>query len=197
MAYGSDGFVDNERGPWHTMIADYATSIATNGFVAIVPFYLDVTKAAPGLGVFELIATFRDRWQTLISDTIYHAQTLTNVGPGRVGLLGFSLGGHLCLRERSKAKVLVEYFAPVLDGVTAGSGKLQQAQIHHGNPEGPLVPYISNAPVIEKVLKDDGVPTALFPYPGANHGFVGSDTANSTARTQSKNATMTCFNTYL
>jgi hypothetical protein len=37
LAYGSDGLVDNRDGQWATMIRGYASDIAQNGFLALIP----------------------------------------------------------------------------------------------------------------------------------------------------------------
>ena len=45
VAYGSDGLVDNENGPWKTMIEGYAQALAQDGFVALIPDFLVRTQA--------------------------------------------------------------------------------------------------------------------------------------------------------
>jgi dienelactone hydrolase len=196
IAYGSDGLTDNLSGPWATMIRDYADSLAQKGFVALIPDYLDVTKTRPGPSVFALIANHRYHWQQAISDALEHAKTLPGADPSKVGLLGFSLGGHLCLRLRAKANVLVEFFAPVLDGI-GPRGALTHAQIHHGEADKLPWTEFPNAVTIATMLKGEGTSTELFPYPGAGHGFVGADPANTSARTQAKARTMSFFATHL
>jgi dienelactone hydrolase len=196
IAYGSDGLTDNLSGPWATMIRDYADSLAREGFVALIPDYLGVTRTPPGPTVFALITEQRDHWEEAISDAINHARSLPSVGATRVGLLGFSLGGHLCLRLRAKAKVLVEFFAPVLDGI-GPLGTLTHAQIHHGKADQLPGTDFSNAEKIMNMLKSEGTSTELFPYPGAGHGFIGNDPDNTSARIQSKERTMSFFGAHL
>ena len=48
IAYGSDGFVDNQNGPWATMIRGYAHDLADKGFTAVVPDYFQRTGTKPG-----------------------------------------------------------------------------------------------------------------------------------------------------
>jgi dienelactone hydrolase len=143
-----------------------------------------------------MIPHCRDDWQGAISDAIDHATTLPMIDPKRVGLLGFSLGGHLCLRLRAKAKVLVEFFSPVFDGIGLG-GSLTHAQIHHGEKD--LLPATGypNAVAIADTLKREGTSTELFPYPGAGHGFIGSDQGNTRARDLSKVRTLSFFQAHL
>lgn len=196
IAYGTDGLTNHLTGPWEKMIRDYAESLASSGFVAMIPDFLAVTGTKPGEAVLASLTNNRDIWQTAISDAIDHGNGLPSVDAARVGLLGFSLGGHLCLRLRAKAKILVEYFAPVLDGI-GSAGKLTHAQIHHGEADQFPGTGFANAKLIKDELEREGTSTKLFPYLGAGHGFIGNDQANSDARTQSKNATLSFFQTQL
>jgi dienelactone hydrolase len=196
IAYGSDGLTDNLSGPWATMIKGYAVSLAEKGFTALIPDYLKITNTKPGPGVFAMIPQSRNDWQRAISDAIGHAMTLSKIDPGRVGLLGFSLGGHLCLRLRAKAKVLVEFFAPVLDGI-GSPGTLTHAQIHHGKADHVPGTAFPNAGIIADTLKHEGTSTELFPYPGAGHGFIGGDKDNTSARDLSKVRTLSFFQAHL
>ena len=196
IAYGSDGLTDHLSGPWATMIRGYADSLVEKGFTVIIPDYLAITETQPGPAVFPQIPHHRDDWQEAISDTINHAKTLAMVDATRVGLLGFSLGGHLCLRLRAKAKVLVEFFAPVVDGIGPG-GTLTHAQIHHGEADSVLGTGFPNAVTIADTLKREGTSTELFPYPGAGHGFIGDDPDNTKARNLSKERTLSFFQSRL
>lgn len=196
VAYGSDGLTDHLSGPWATMIRGYAESLAEKGFTALIPDYLAVTKTQPGPEVFEMIPHCRDEWQEAIADAIDHAKTLSTIDPKRVGLLGFSLGGHLCLRLRAKASVLVEFFAPVLDGI-GWRGALTHAQIHHGEADRVPGTGFPNAVTIADTLKHEGASTELFPYPDAGHGFIGSDQGNTSARDLSKARTLSFFQAHL
>ena len=196
IAYGSDGLTDDLSGPWKTMIEGFATSLADKGFSAVIPDYLSVTGTPPGPAVFDAMSRLRDTWQTALSDATDQVIALSKLDPRRVGLLGFSLGGHLALRVRAKAKVLVEFFAPVLDGIGA-PGTLAHAQIHHGQADKLPGTGFPNASAIEGTLKQEGTATELYPYPGAGHGFIGADQANQSARDLSKARTLSFFQTNL
>ena len=197
VAYGTDGLVNSENGPWKTMIEGYAAALALDGFVALIPDYLARTGTAPGLAVLAAIGTLRDQWQAALANAVDFAAGLTSVSAARVGLLGFSLGGHLCLRVRSKGKVLAAYFPPLLDGIGTGV-KLTHAQVYQGTADqfkDTINP--TTAASVKATLDGEGTPTDLFIYPGANHGFVGSDADNTTARTQSQTSTLKLFHDYL
>ena len=209
IAYGSDGMIDNAHGPWATTLREYAADLAAKGFTAIIPDYFLTTGTAAGSIDYqrdgaEIVLLNRDTWVSGLNDAVSHAKTLPGIDPNRIGVLGFSLGGHLGLRLRSSLNVLVEFFAPVLDGIGASSsGTPLQVQIHHGRIDAAtrtgdsLVPFEANAIPIAQALKREGVSADLHEYVGAGHGFVGTDTANTNAATQSKSRTLAYFASHL
>jgi dienelactone hydrolase len=200
VAYGSDGLVDNAHGPWATMIRQYAADLAALGFTAVIPDYFQRTGTHPGDIDFEnggakKIWLHRDGWQAALTDALAFTQNLPSVDATRTGLLGFSLGGHLCLRIAGKSKALVEFFAPLLDGIGPATPRLT-AQIHHGAADA-LVSFAGNADKIDQQLRETGASTEVFGYEGAGHGFAGSDAANTEARVLSKARTLEFFKTHL
>ena len=200
VAYGTDGLRNTENGPWETMIRGYAETLSQNGLVVVIPDYFLATGTTPGLIAAAEIFEKRDRWQQVIQNTIdFVKHRMPIVDPDKVGLLGFSLGGHLCLRLRSEANAVVEYFAPLFPqlggiGIRSASGSSLVVEIHHGEADhGPGTTFTENALEIAKQLKSEHTPTQLFSYPGAGHGFVGNDAANANARADSMSETVTFF----
>jgi dienelactone hydrolase len=191
IAYGTDGMAE----PWGARIREFADALCREGFVAMIPDYFGCTGTTPGPNALEDLAK-RNAWQQALVDGATYAKASLDVDGTRVGLLGFSLGGHLCLRQRATAKVVVEFFAPELDGLGSASGLTSHAQIHHGQAD-ELVPFHPNADNVNRLLEKEGVIVELFTYPGANHGFVGLDTGNANARTDSLRRTLDCFKKYL
>lgn len=196
IGYGSDGLTDDLNGPWKTMVMEYAEELVDAGFSVLVPDYLGFTSTNPGLTAMMAIPVERNRWLQVFDSSLDYASSLPVVGADRVGLLGFSLGGHLVLRSRSKAKVLVAFFAPTLDGIGAG-GRLAHAQIHHGKVDQVPGTDFTNAILVETTLRSEGVATELHGYDGAGHGFIGNDVANTRARQLSKQRTLAFFRTHL
>src|SRR6266704_5751897 len=183
VAYGSDGLTE----PWAAMIREYATELAGMGFTALIPDYLGKTGSTPGVHIFSEIPANLNRWQEAVSDAVAYAKTLPGISASRVGLLGFSLGGHICLRLRGETTALVVYFAPELPklgGIGFVKTSAPNVQIHHGLAD-LLVPYF-NAENINATLKLEGTAPEVFSYEGAGHGFVGADPNNATARRSSK-----------
>jgi len=194
VAHGSDGM--NE--PWAAMIREYATELGVKGFTALIPNYFGKTGTVPGPHVFAELAANLQSWEEAVSDTITHGKTLSGISGSRVGLLGFSLGGHICLRLRGSAKALVEFFAPELrelGGIGSAHVPALQVQIHHGTAD-MLVPF-SDTQSIAAALALEGTVAEVFSYDGAGHGFAGADPNNATARRSSKDRTLAFFGQHL
>jgi dienelactone hydrolase len=187
VAYGTDGFTDDLTGPWKTMIRDYAVELARAGSFAMIPDYFASTGTPPGEQAMITAFTHRPAWEAALLAAVSHGRALPQVDGSRIGLLGFSLGGHLCLRVRAATapKTLVSFFAPVFDGI-GPAGHVPKAELHHGKAD--MLPATSfpNALQIKSVLEAEHTATTLFSYDGAGHGFIGDDPDNKKARTLSK-----------
>jgi dienelactone hydrolase len=192
IVYGTFGTIE----PWGSGIRAYADALSQKGFVAIIPDYFASTSTKPGFTDFNEIGLHRNTWQATIADAISHAKTLPSIQASRVGLLGFSLGGHLCLRVRETASVLVEFFAPELDGLGTTPKITLKAQIHHGLAD-KIVPYHPNAENINIILQKEGASVELFSYPGADHGFIKNNPDDLNARKDSMERTLGFFEKYL
>jgi dienelactone hydrolase len=198
IAYGIDGLHDNNNGPWETMIRRYAEELSKLGFFALIPDYFRKTGTTPGPAAAEVMMMRKEDWAAAMLDSVTHTRTLSQVDSDRIGLLGFSLGGHLTLRIRAAAKprALVEYFAPQLDGI-GPPGHVPKAQIHHGTKDQVPVTDFSNAGAIEAILKGEGTVVELFSYKDAGHGFAGTDAPNKDASALSQTRTLKFFETRL
>ena len=190
VIHGSDGMGD----PWAGMIREYATALSARGFTVLIPHYFDKTGSTPGTQIFAEMPEKLHSWHEAISDTVAYAGTLTPSTSRPIGLLGFSLGGHLALRLRGTVKAVVEFFAPELlelGGISSANSAPTHVQIHHGLADS-LVPF-SNAQNIEAALKSEGRVAEVFSYQGAGHGFIGADADNRAARTDAKARTLEFF----
>jgi dienelactone hydrolase len=196
IAHGTDGVTDHLNGPWATMMREYAEALTSKGFVALIPHYFSRTGTDPCPAVLEQMLVHRRQWQDTISDAVTYVKSLPSVDTLRIGLLGFSLGGHLCLRLRATCKVLVEFFAPQLDLARSSATLALRAQIHHGE-EDSLVPITPNAHNIKSILQAEGVNCEIFSYLGAGHGFAGDDPNNTSARNLSMERTISFFENHL
>jgi carboxymethylenebutenolidase len=194
VAHGSDGMAE----PWADLIRGYATELAGQGFSAFIPSYFAKTGTVPGPSVFSQLPAKLPLWVEAVSDAVAHVKAVPGISAERVGLLGFSLGGHICLRLRGSTKVLVEFFAPELrqlGGLGAPQPRTPHVQIHHGLAD-LLVPF-SETQAVVAALKHEGTAPEVFTYEGAGHGFAGADPNNATARRSSKGRTLAFFEKHL
>ncbi|MCY2968935.1 MAG: dienelactone hydrolase family protein [Planctomycetota bacterium] len=206
IAYGSDGLAPK----WEPEIRRHAEALADAGILAIIPEYLQKRQAI-GDGqsdtVFGSIFERHDEWSQVLRDSIIAAHNLPGINS--VGLLGFSLGGFLGLRIRDSVNVIVSYFAPhhfptfgvppelaPLKGLGSKTNSALKALIQHGEADS-LVPFKTHAIPIADDLRQEKATVTWLPHPGANHGFQGTDTANSDARDKSCTETVKFFNSHL
>lgn len=194
IAHGSDGITDHLNGPWATMMRDYANAFSQKGCAVLMPYYFERTGTEPGQQAMLSMFAHMAEWQQTLADALTVAAGLPGVTGGRVALVGFSLGGHLSLRLRGNAAVVVEFFAPYFNDIGT-SAKKPHIQIHHGEADGPV--NIENARQIEKVLKSEGVVPDLKTYPRAGHGFDGRSPGDAEARKLSRERTVEFLGAHL
>jgi dienelactone hydrolase len=185
VAYGTEGLGVIRGFDAGAAIRDFAGYLANTGFVVFVPYYFERTQTPPGLQtVLPVYARHRDEWLDTLGDCLsYAASRTTDVDQTRLGLLGFSLGGHLALRRAKDGagtaiKAVVEFFAPISTlpgGLGDRIGSLPPLQIHHGGSD----PVVANtqSDELEGLLvaagKVKGVDYERHNYPGEGHGFRG------------------------
>jgi dienelactone hydrolase len=193
IAYGTHGWT----APWTAMLRGYAEDLAGRGVVGLMPDYFARTGTQHGGAAGAEIANNQDEWAAALVDSVAFARAQPGVDGSRIGMLGFSLGGYLCLRARAaaKPKALVEYFAPAFDGIGA-AGSVQLSQIHHGTSDRPPTEF-ANATRIAGILKLERTDVTVFEYKNATHGFAGTSAADTTAAADSKDSTLKFFETRL
>jgi dienelactone hydrolase len=198
LAYGTRGL----NAPFGTAILNFARDLASAGYVALVPHYLERTgtpaaKSQPGdLAVMDAFMEYRDVWIDTLGDCLSYAANRADVAANRTGVVGFSMGAHLMLRlakadHKVKVNAVVSFFAPItqpqpfFNGLGDGITKLPPVQIHHGETDSIVDPRQSHE--LTKVLKSagkvEGRDYELYRYPGQGHGFDGPDVGVSTRRT--------------
>jgi dienelactone hydrolase len=195
VAYGSDGMENTANGNWETMIREHAIALAKKNFTVLIPDYFARTGTAAGTVTVDTMLLHFTQWEAAVGDAIVAAQALTGINPTRTGLLGFSLGGRLCLSHRASAKALVEFFAPDRPGLPIASACVPQAQIHYGAKDELVLPPESER--IAAVLRAEGSAVELRRYAGAGHGFSGTDPSNAAARRTSLSRTLAFFQRHL
>lgn len=191
LAYGTEGLGVIQGFDAGAAIRDFANYLADTGFVVLVPHFFERTQTPPGLQtVLPVYARHRDEWLDTLGDCLdYAANRTTDVDKTKIGLLGFSLGGHLALRlakgERGIAVgTVVEFFAPISllpGGLGDDIGDLPPVQIHHGDSD-PVVASTQSVE-LEGLLvaagKMEGVDYERHNYRGEGHGFRGAPAIKS------------------
>lgn len=187
--------------PFGTAIQDFARDLTTAGYVAVIPHYFERTGTpaaedtpAGDAAVIQAYLRHRDVWIDTLGDGLSYTLGRDDVAADRIGLLGFSMGGHLALRLAKlnndvKAKAIVEFFAPIsqvpFNGLGADTANLPPTQIHHGEDD--AIVDIAQSHELSRLLEAAGKVKdrdyELHRYPGQRHGFEGSAVALSTSRT--------------
>ncbi|MBS0156143.1 MAG: dienelactone hydrolase family protein [Nitrospira sp.] len=149
--------------------------------MVVIPLYFGEVPAEEALQSFP---QSRDNWIATIGDTLSFATTLKNVRKEKLGLLGFSMGGHLALwRAKSttppKVNAVVEFFAPInyppiFTGIGDNLKNLPNLLIHHGTSDStvPLEQTMLLRTLLLAAGKVEGTDFEIITYPGEGHGFV-------------------------
>ncbi len=162
---------------------EFGRELARRGYLAEIVHYFDqngpeVRRADPAL-----IARSMSSWMVTLGDALTDLARRPDVDPGRIGLLGFSLGAYLSLSVAGhdpRVAAVVEYFGG-LPGLFARNVKrFPPTLILHG--EADRVVPVSEARKLEKFLGDRKFPFQIRLYPGQGHRFTGPDEADAYAR---------------
>lgn len=158
-----------------------ADQVAEMGFVAVAPdlFWrqepgVDITDKteAEWKRAFALMNGF-DQAKGIddLKATVVAARTLPG-GNGKVGTMGFCLGGRLAMMmaEQSDADVNISYYGVGLDGLLGGLDRIHAPLLLHIADEDEFFPAEGRRKV---ALAVQGHPYAkAFLYPHANHAFA-------------------------
>ncbi len=193
VVYGTDGLNDDHG--FGTALRNFAASLADEGFVALIPDYLASTGTAPGVDtVWPALDSFQDTWVETLADAASFADGRADVETGKLGIVGFSLGGNLALRlaklptANPKALAVVDFFGPISEanGIGAGVDKLPFVQIHQGDDDTLVPPSQSEElmTLLDDAHKVKDVDYFFYLYPHEGHGFHDpKDIKDSTDRT--------------
>ncbi|HEX8199519.1 MAG TPA: dienelactone hydrolase family protein [Isosphaeraceae bacterium] len=194
IVYGSEGM----NHPFGGDIRTFAGELAAQDYLALIPDYFARTGTQAGNETaLRAFPQHGDTWVETIDDALTYAAGRADVQSDRIGLLGFSLGGHLALRrakQDSGAKVdaVVEFFAPIsqLGGLGGHLDRLPPTQIHHGLDDDLVKPGQSRE--LEALLQEEGTRYEIDFYPKERHGFRGA-----TAIRQSTQRSVVFFNNHV
>ena len=196
LAYGTRGL----NNPFGTAILNFARDLANAGYVTLVPDYFERTgtpAAEDGSGdraVMDAFVRYRDVWIATLGDCLSYAADRDDVAADRIGVVGFSMGGHLVLRlaeagHEVKVNAAVDFFAPIslfpFRGLGDGIASLPPIQIHHGKDDHTVYPSQSYElrDLLESAGKVEDKDYELYLYPDQGHGFEEPAVSLSTSRT--------------
>ncbi|RDJ20887.1 dienelactone hydrolase [Bosea caraganae] len=174
LLHGSDGLTNASRYQFA------AQTIANAGYTVLLPRYFEATgdsRARYG----DIRAKFPTWLRTLESIL---SEPSPGTEPGRIGLVGFSLGGALALALATRSprvRAVVDFFGFAPDGLGWGL-KLPPTLILHGSSDR-VVP-VDNAASIERLIRSQGGTVESHIYPGDGHGLSLASWPDAIGRTQ-------------
>lgn len=174
LLHGSDGLTNAARYRFA------AQTIADAGHAVLLPRYFEVTgdsRARYG-DIRAKFMLWREAIETVLRDPT--SGTLD----GRVGVVGFSLGGALALALAARSpgiRAVVDFFGFEPAGLGDGR-KLPPTLILHGDADR-VVP-VANAAAIERLIRSQGGSVESHIYPGEGHGLSLASLPDAIARTR-------------
>ena len=198
--------------PFGVDIVSFAEALNKDGIAATIPYYFKSTKTRAGDEALGLIPVHLPAWKAVCGAALAFTAADPRFDATHMGMIGFSLGGHLALSlamGRSAAganiKAVVDFFGPTIQPDLRGDwSALPLVLIHHGTDD-PL--SIENSRhVVRELAAVRRIVTPLtfgtpprapvtgdrfIEYPGQKHGFTGA------ALSGSRDATIQFLDTYL
>jgi carboxymethylenebutenolidase len=158
-----------------------AQHVAELGFIAIVPdlfwrlqpgVQLDPAKEEEWKQAFDLMGRFnQDQGIEDLKTTLRHARTMPGSN-GRVGTMGFCLGGRLAfmMATRSDADVNVSYYGVGLEGLLDEVKHVSRPLLVHIAALDKFVPPEAQAKIVAATADHPHI--RAYVYQGADHAFA-------------------------
>jgi carboxymethylenebutenolidase len=144
---------------------------AAGYFTEYIEYYSqteDVAPSQPGK-----IKDYFPVWMGEISAGIDSMDENPRIDPGRIGMMGYSMGAFLSLAtgatEPGKIAAIVEYYGALPDRLHPMAVNLPPTLILHGDAD-QLVPVL-RARELDTLMTEAKRPHEMHIYPGANHAF--------------------------
>ena len=159
-----------------------------------MPYYLQSTNTEPGLAVLKLIPENSPTWRQACGDALTAMAADGRFDNTRLGILGFSLGGHLALSLAMdppagiSLKCVVDFFGPA-HSLEPHWTKMPPVLVFHGSADTLVPPSESEYLVaqLKGVGKKKDHDYFYEPSKGEGHGFKGAEL------TKSRDATVEFF----
>lgn len=174
LLYGSDGLTNEGR--YETA----ARLLAGTGYTVFLPHYFEAT--GDRRASYREIDSKFPLWKSAILRSIAGLKDQPGIDAGRMGLVGFSLGGALALATSAddrRIKAVVNFFG-FLPAELAAATRVAPTLTLHGDAD--RIVLVSNARQIEQVLRRIGTPVETQIYPGEGHGLSQSAFIDAASR---------------
>ena len=170
-------------GGGHVSMSEPATLLAGQGFAVYVLHYFDRTGTTE-IDSLQTIFIHFPVWMKTLWDAVSFVSRQPQVDPGRIGLVGFSLGAYLAVSAAaidSRVKAVVEFFGGLPKEMKFFMRRLCPVLILHGEQD-KTVP-VQEAYHLQQVLEKKKIPCEMQIYPGAGHGLSGEVWRDARLRT--------------
>jgi carboxymethylenebutenolidase len=160
-------------GGGHASMAEPASLLAGRGFAVYVLHYFDRTATTEIDGLQTIFRHF-PVWMKTLWDAVSFVARQPQVDPGRIGLLGFSLGAYLALSDAaidSRIQAVVEFFGGMPKEMKLFTRRLCPVLILHGEQD-KTVP-VEEAYHLRQILEKKQIAYEMQIYPDVGHGFSG------------------------
>ena len=163
------------------VMRDTADELAAAGYLAVCPdlFWriepgVDITdkSEAEWKKAFSLMNAFDADQGVLDIDAVIDALRADPACTGKVGCVGFCLGGKLAYltAARTDADASVAYYGVGIEGLTAEAEKIAQPLLMHIAEEDQFVPKEAQAMILQALKNHPQV--TIHTYPGRDHAFA-------------------------
>lgn len=188
ILHGTFGLLPQYRGD----IVSFAEALADQGVVAALPHYFESTGTSAGLPATVAVNSRLPQWRAACGAALGFMHDHSRVNAGRLGVLGFSLGGHLAMSlgmtppAGASLKCVVDFFGPTIDPPLVGNrAAMPPILIHHGEGD-ELVSILNSERLVAQLMgagKTEGLGFKFIRYPGQGHGFAGAALDSSRSAT--------------
>jgi carboxymethylenebutenolidase len=171
-------------------IKDVARRFAAEGFVAIAPdLYHGHVATEPDDARKHAMAMQLDVAMRDIQGAINHLKSLPDVGPKKVGVVGFCMGGTLTLRaavRSSDVGAAAPFYAGGVDAIYGDVPSIQAPLFAAFGADDGGIP-LEKVDRLRDLLKEHGKQAEVKVYEGAPHSFF-NDTRDSYREAAAKDA---------
>ena len=157
----------------------------SRGYVVFLVHYFDATGTCPDDPTIMNAGAPRFKaWVAAARGAITYAAAQPNVDPGRIGLVGFSLGSFIALSTASvdsRAKVVVDMYGALPAAYARNVKCMPPVIIFHGQCDDKV--SVCESMKLVRLLQAKGVPHEVYVYPGQPHMLNDESNRDASART--------------